>query len=115
MAVGGTHVKWLGDLIAEEATAACKVAIDEVTKAAAEDAQKNHWWSNRSGDLERNTFSEPATLTPEGTVRGRFGSSLRREGFYGLFLERKTPWLRPAADRNFKNLRRVLRGRARWT
>jgi hypothetical protein len=115
MAVGGTHVKWFGDLIAEKTIAACAVAIDEVTKAAADDAQKDHWWSSRSGSLQRNTFSEPAKLTPEGTVSGRFGSSLRREGFYGLFLERKEPWLRPAADRNFKNLKHVLRGRTRWT
>lgn len=110
-----TRVKWLGNLIAEEAIAATKLAIDDVTRAAADDAKQSHWWGNRSGDLERNTFSEPATLTAEGTVRGRFGSSLRREGFYGLFLERKTPWLRPAADRHFKDLRRVLRGKTKWT
>lgn len=115
MALGGTHVKWLGDLIAAEAIEAAKIAIDEITHAAAEDAQQTHWWNNRTGDLERNTFAEPAELTPEGTVRGRFGSSLRREGFYGLFLERKEPWLRPAADRHFKNLKRVLRGKTKWT
>jgi hypothetical protein len=111
----GTHVHWLGSLIGEEAIAACVAAIDETTKAAAEDARKTHWWGNRSGSLERNTFNEPAVLTPEGTVRGRFGSSMRMEGFYGLFLERKTPWLRPAADRHFKNLKHALRGKTTWT
>lgn len=112
---GLTRVEWLGDLIIEETVAKAKEAIDHVTKAAADDAKQNHWWSNRTGDLESNTFAEPATLTPEGTVRGRFGSSLRREGFYGLFLERKTPWLRPAADRHFRELRGVLKGLVRWT
>jgi hypothetical protein len=110
-----TRVEWLGNLIAEETIAATKLAIDEVTGAAADDAKQSHWWHNKTGDLERNTFSEPAELTAEGTVRGRFGSSLRREGFYGLFLERKEPWLRPAADRHFKNLKHVLRGKTKWT
>jgi hypothetical protein len=61
-----THVKWLGDLIAERAIAAIKLAIDEVTHAAAEDAQQSHWWRSRSGELERNTFSEPAVAHARG-------------------------------------------------
>jgi hypothetical protein len=112
---GWGRVEWLGDLIVEETIVKAKEAIDHVTDAAAEDARQNHWWSNRTGDLERNTFAEPAKLTPEGTVRGRFGSSMRAEGFYGLFLERKTPWLRPAADRHFRELKGVLKGLVRWT
>jgi hypothetical protein len=115
MAVGVTRVEWLGDLLAEEAIVKCKEAIDHCTKAAAEDAAANHWWSERTGDLSANTIAEPAKVTKEGTISGRFGSSMRAQGFYGLFLERKTPWLRPAADRHFHELHTILKGMMRWT
>jgi len=113
---GLSRVHWLGDLIVEETIAKAKESIDLVTKAAAEDAATNHWWSNRTEDLAKNTISEPAEFNPtELTVSGRFGSSMRAEGFYGLFLERKTAWLRPAGDRHFRELRGVLKGLTRWT
>jgi hypothetical protein len=104
---------WLGPEIMAKVTAAAIHAIDETTEAAAEDAKANHWWSERTGNLERNTFAEPAHFDGA-NVTGRFGSSMRAQGFYGLFLERKTPWLRPAADRHFRNLKSRLRG-LRWT
>lgn len=107
-------VVWLGERIEARMAAAAKVAIDEVTKAAAEDAAANHWWANRSGDLAANTFAAPAVIEGPRVV-GKFGSSMRREGFYGLFLERRTPWLRPAADRHFRKLPARIRAGLRWT
>lgn len=109
-----SHVDWLGDEVLAKAITASMEAIDVVTQAAADDAKANHWWSNRTGDLEKNTIAEPAT-TDGLEVRGRFGATLRRGGFYGLFLERRTPWLRPAADRTFPLLPLTIREKARWT
>lgn len=104
------RVEWLGDEIAAWMLVKAEEAVTEVVEAAAEEARRNHWWSNRTGDLESNVIAEPAK--PKGLlVEGKFGSSLRREGFYGLFLERKTPWLRPAADRTFPLLRAAIKRR----
>lgn len=111
---GVTGVTWLGDRILIKAAEACAAAIDVCTEGAAKDAAMNHWWSDRTGDLARNTINIPATLHGA-EVTGKFGSSMRAEGFYGLFLERRTPWLRPAADRNFHKLPVLLRGMLKWT
>lgn len=105
-----TLVDWRGPQVRARVLAATKAAIDECTESAARDAAGNHWWRNRSGDLQGNIVSEPAKIE-NGRLVGRFGTSLRREGFYGLFLERKTPFLRPAADREFPALARRVRVR----
>lgn len=102
---------WNGDKVRRRVNLAAKDAIDETLEQAAKDAQGNHWWANRSGSLEGNIVVEPATVDARGQVSGRFGTSLRRAGFYGLFLERKTPFLRPAADREFPHLGRRIRVR----
>lgn len=107
------RMTWLGPEIVARVTAVAVAAIDETTKAAADDAKAHHWWANRTGDLQKNTFAEPAHFDGA-NVTGRFGSSMRAQGFYGLFLERQTPWLRPAADRHFRKLRAKLRG-VKWT
>lgn len=106
-----TLLHWRGDEVAKRVRAAALAAVDETTEAAAEDARANHWWANRSGSLEGNIVVEPAKADAGGRVAGRFGTSLRREAFYGLFLERKTPFLRPAADREFPQLAKRIRGR----
>lgn len=109
-----SRVEWLGSELLAKAARAAQEAIDVATEAAAEDAKKNHWWANRTGDLERNVIATPAKI--EGPiVTGKFGSTLRQEGFYGLFLERHTPWLRPAADRNFPKLGYFIRKAVKWT
>lgn len=110
------RMEWLGGVVAERVALAAAAAIDEATHAAAEDAKASHWWQARRGSegLEGHIVAEPAKLHLN-MVEGRFGSSLRAGGFYGLFLERKTPFLRPAADRNFPKLPGLIRGRTKWT
>lgn len=106
---GGRVVRWNGPRIAARVASAAAAAIDETTALAARDAAATHWWRGRRGQLERHIVSEPARR--EGArITGRFGAS-RKGGFYGLFLERRTPFLRPAADRQFGQL--VARIRAR--
>lgn len=110
---GATRVEWLGNWVEAKVVAATKAAIDETTNAAAEDAKEHHWYANRTGSLEKNTFAAPAVIEGPRIV-GKFGSSMRREGFYGLFLERRTPWLRPAADRHFHELPVRIRAGLKW-
>jgi hypothetical protein len=96
------RVTWRGKAITAAVVAASKAAIDETTEQAAEAARASHGWSNRTGQLEGEVVSEPAQRVGGETV-GKFGSTMRR-GFYGLFLERRTPFLRPAADQTFRTL-----------
>lgn len=108
--MSGLH--WRGSEIKAAAPEVARAAIDEVTKAAAEDAAHEHWWNARRGErgLAGQIEHEPAVTIGTETV-GKFGSTARR-GFYGLFLERREPWLRPAADRVFPTLARVIS--AKW-
>lgn len=105
----GARLTWRGPEVLAAVREATREAIDETTEEAAKDAAASHWWRNRSGLLEANIEHEPADRFGR-TVRGRFGTT-RRQGFYGLFLERRTPFLRPAADRNFPRLAQRIRGR----
>jgi hypothetical protein len=99
---------WNGPHIKERMETATLAAINECTTAAAADAKGNHWWRNRSDTLQGDIIIKPAERQGEHRV-GWFGSSFRREAFYGLFLERKRPFLRPAADREFPKLGRTIR------
>ncbi|MGH3029272.1 MAG: hypothetical protein ACRDNE_00620 [Gaiellaceae bacterium] len=104
-----TVVRWQGDEIIDKVEGATPEAIDETTQAAAEAAQQSHWWTSRSGQLESEIRSEPAQV--EGSiVIGKFGTTMHR-GFYGLFLERRTPFLRPGADQEFPKLAERIRDR----
>jgi len=99
---------WFGERILERKLEAARLAIDDITDEAALDAAGSHWWKNRTGNLEENIVAEPAKR--EGSaVTGKFGST-EGAGFYGLFLERRTPFLRPAADRTFPRLAAMIRG-----
>ena len=100
--------EWNGVEIARRVVAAQLAAVDEATAAAAEEGKKDHWWTDRSGNLERETISEPAQIVPGG-VAGKFGTT-RKQGFYGLFLEIEHPFLRPIGDRVFPTLQERLRG-----
>jgi len=102
-------VKWYGDQILAKVDRALVAGIDEVTAEAAADARSNHWYTSESGQLEANTTNEPAQRTATG-ARGRFGWTAHG-GFYGLFLERRSPILRPAADRTFPKLAAAIRRR----
>lgn len=91
---------WKGAQVMAKAIHASQKGIDETTEAAASDAASNHWWRNQSGHLEGEIQNEKAVIVPR--PKGRFG--ITSKGFYGFFLERKTPFMRPAADREFPKL-----------
>lgn len=95
-------VRWNGDDVVDKVAKAAAEAVDETTAAAAAAAKSSHWWRSRSGTLERQTVTEPATVDRDDVV-GKFGTT-ERLGFYGLILERRRPFLRPAADREFPKL-----------
>lgn len=100
-------MKWNGDEIVAKIDKAAHEAIDETTAAAAEAAKSSHGYMTQSGQLEEETISEPAEAKGD-RVTGSFGTTQRR-GFYGLFKERKQPFLRPAADREFPKLAERIR------
>lgn len=108
------RLTWHGKAVVARVLAASLEAIDDVTEQAAQDAQQNHWWRSRRGQagLEGEIVVEPASLV-DGRPTGRFGTGLRRDGFYGLFLEQREPFLRPAADRAFPTLAKRIRKRLR--
>lgn len=99
--------EWYGNEIKAAVLAASIAAVDETTQAAADEAEQDHWWRNRTDQLEEETIMEPARPDGRGVV-GRFGTT-RKRGFYGLFLELQRPFLRPVADRIFPTLAANLR------
>lgn len=97
------RIDWQGATVVAKITSATLAAAREVVEEAAADARQNHWWRNRAGaNLQSQIVAEPARIARgrPGVITARFGTTARR-GFYGLFLERRTPFLRPAADRAF--------------
>lgn len=97
----GSRLVWKGDEVLARVKRAIPEAIDETTQEAAEHAKSEHWWQSH-GHLVGEIVNEPAQR--HGTkVTGKFGSTQRR-GFYGLFLEYREPFLRPAADATFHKL-----------
>jgi hypothetical protein len=109
------RLDWNGDAILAEVAEAARAAIDETTQAVDDDATTSHWWRNRSGYLQRKIVTEDAVINGH-RVRGSVGATYSgtkgvRSAFYGLFLEYKLPWLRPAADRNFHTLADRIRRR----
>lgn len=109
-------LEWYGDAIREEIVVAARHSIDETTDEAAHIAATEHGWVSRSGNLEKQTISERAVVKGP-FITGRFGATYDdgmkgiRSGFYGLFLEYRRPWLRPAADRTFPLLAQRIRRR----
>lgn len=101
--------EWNGGAILDHIERISKLAIDETLEEAAEDAHHNHWWANRSGDLETQIKIEKA-IRKKGQVVGRFGTT-KGKGFYGLFHERRRPFIRPAGDRHFPKLADRIRRR----
>lgn len=104
--------KWYADELKKKVRVASVLAINDVTSDARDDAKESHNWRSQSGRLEANIVNEPAQPTLTG-ARGRFGTT-QRQGFYGLFMERRYPFLRPAADRNFTKIAGAIRERLRW-
>lgn len=105
-------LQWNGAAIAARVAAASAEAIDEITEEAAQEAVRDRWWKARRGaeGLVSEVVTEPAKPQDDGTVSGKFGTTQRR-GFYGLLLERKQPFLRPAADKTFPGLAGKIRER----
>jgi len=101
--------KWYGDQILAKVQRASQAGIDDVLAESVADAEANHWWQSRQGTLAANIEREPAERVGR-VIRGRFGTT-SRQAFYGLFLERKMPFLRPAADRTFPRLASAIRSR----
>lgn len=105
------RVHWRGDAVKATLARAAQAAIDETTADAAQHAKGSHWWRNRTGALAGEIVSEPAERSGREVV-GKFGTTMRR-GFYGLFLERRTPFLRPAADQVFPRLAQRIKRRVK--
>lgn len=101
---------WNGQRVLAEVRRATLAGINETLDDAVQDAKSNHWWTSSSGQLEAEIVKEDACVELGGRIRGKFGTTKGR-GFYGLFLERRTPFLRPAADRTFPRLPRHIRRR----
>lgn len=99
---------WNGDRFRERVRIAAEAAVNETVDDAADDARTSHWWRNRTGQLESELVVEHTHGAESPTAK--FGTT-RRRGFYGLFLEYKTPFLRPAADRHFSTLAEKIRRR----
>jgi len=109
------RLDWNGDKLLERVTEAARVSIDETLREADLDASASHWWRNRSGYGEAHILVEDAKV--EGTrVSGSVGATYSgqkgvRSAFYLLFLEYRTPWLRPAGDVTFPGLASKIRRR----
>jgi hypothetical protein len=103
------RLRWNGDRVLRNVQDAVAHAIDETTEDAARAASASRWWRSRTGNLESQIEHEPAKRRGS-KIRGRFGTT-RSRGFYGLYLERRTPFLRPAADRVFPTLAGRIRRR----
>jgi hypothetical protein len=108
--MAGTRLLWLGPKVLLDVMQATKAAIDETTDHAAKDASANHWWGERRGNLQSQVVNEPARPVGKLRLKGKFGTTADA-GFYGLFLELRTPFLRPAADRHFRMLAHNIRRR----
>jgi hypothetical protein len=97
--------KWNADELVATIERRAHEAIDETTAEAAQAAKGMA--PRRRGQLVSEIVSEPAQRQ-DGRIVGKFGSTKVR-GFYGLFHERRRPFLRPAADATFPRLRERLK------
>lgn len=93
--------EWRGPAVLRAVEKAVARAIDDTTEDAARLAEASA--PRRTGQLQSEIVSERAVVKA-GRITGRFGATKRR-GFYGLFHERRRPFLRPAADVAFPRLR----------
>ena len=116
-----TRFEWNGDELVRRLAEASRASIDETLHETDDVATASHWWHRRTGLLERKIEIDPATISADGLhITGAVGvkvppgagrKGVRFNPFYGLFLEIKLPWLRPAADITFPRLAEKIRRR----
>lgn len=99
--------QWNGEEIIRKIERDTKESIDEVNDEAANIARSSHWWKNRTGNLEARIITEPASKIGN-RILGAFGTG-QDKGFYGLILERKHAFLRPAADIAYHTLKQRIK------
>lgn len=105
------------DRVVDRIQAVARDEVNATVDAARDDAAASHVWVNRTGQLEEELVSEHADPDAENPT-ARFGTT-RRRGFYGYFheagtvREMATPFLRPAADRQFPGLKDRIEERLR--
>lgn len=100
---------WRGNEIEEKVTAAAKAAVDETTRATAEQAQQRV--PVLTGQLRNSIRAEPASTGP--LITGRVVAGMP----YALFVELGTsrspaqPYLRPSADAENTKLSGRIKGK----
>lgn len=105
------RTRWLGGEVEAKVILASRLAIDQTTGAAVDQAKDNHTWQNVTGTLEGSLQMRQAEVLP-GRIRGQWGSFTVN---YALWLEIGTsrmaaqPYLRPSADSEYP----LLAGRIR--
>jgi hypothetical protein len=95
-------VQWNGEQIKAKVLRASEAGVNETTADAARSTRA----PRRKGQLQSEVVSEPAERSGD-RITGKFGSTKGR-GFYGLILERRSPFLRPASDTTFPKLARNI-------
>jgi hypothetical protein len=102
-------VVWNGKAIIAEVEARTRKAIDDITEETAKGIVAGRWWESHSAaGLVSRVVTEPAKHDGVRIV-GKVGTT-HRYGFYGLFLEREQPFMRPVADETFPHLAERIRG-----
>lgn len=102
---------WRGKAIVAKAAAASALAIDKTMADCVPDAKANHPWNNVTGTAEGSIRIAQFAAMHGVQISGLWGSV---GVAYFIFLELGTsrmeamPTLRPAADRNYPNLRGYL-------
>lgn len=104
-------VEWEGDELLAKAERAAKLGVDQTTAACVQHAKTNHPWQNVTGTLEGSIQMRPAERQGD-RVEGEWGAYNVN---YAVYLELGTrnmpayPFLRPAADAEYRNLIQRIR------
>lgn len=103
---------WRGKEIALRAEVASRVAIDATMAACVRDAKQTHTFVNRTGTLQNSIRIVDFAARHGLNIQGRWGSQAVA---YAIYIELGTsrmaaqPYLRPAADRHYPDLSRLVR------
>ncbi len=103
---------WRGKQVNDLMVKATKFGVDKVMEQASIHAKNNHPWRNRTGILEGSIRPVMEAREQGNSIVGLWGSV---DVNYAIFLELGTmrmqafPYLRPAADVNYPNLKGFIR------